>query len=57
MIEKGKIVDSLMGRIPTPTKQAKGSEGGHAGFIVYVSKSNLNNLERALKKLKASIGV
>ena len=36
--------------------QAAGREWGPAGFLVHVSKSNLNNLERALKKFKASIG-
>ena len=46
-----------MGDIPTATKQAAGNEGGSAGFLVHVSKSNFNNLERALKKFKASIVV
>ena len=57
MLEKGLIVNSLLGDIPTATKQAAGKEGGPADFLKYVSKSNLNNLERALKKFKASIGV
>ena len=57
VLEKGLIVNSLLGDIPTATKQAAGREGGPAGFLVHVSKSNLNNLERALKKFKASIGV
>ena len=57
MLEKGLIVNSLLLDIPTGTKQAAGREGGPAGFLVHVSKSNLNNLERALKKFKASIGV
>ena len=57
MLEKGLIVNSLLGDLPTATKQAAGREGGPAGFIVHVSKSNLNNLERVLKKFKASIGV
>ena len=56
MLEKGLIVNLLLGDIPTATKQAAGREGGPAGFLVHVSKSNLNNLERALKKFKASIG-
>ena len=56
MLEKGLIVYSLLGYIPTSTKQAAGREVGTAGFIVHVSKSNLNNLERDLKKFKA-IGV
>ena len=54
MLEKDVIVNSLLGYIPTATKQAAGRERGPAGFLVNVSKSNLNNLERALKKLKAS---
>ena len=57
MLEKGLIVNSLLGDIPTATEQAAGREEGPAGFFVHVSKSNLNNLERALKKFKASIGV
>ena len=48
MLEKGLKVNSLLGDIPTDTKQAAGSI--HADFLVHVSKSNLNNLERALKK-------
>ena len=57
MLEKGLIDDSLLGDIPTATKQAAGREGVPADFHVHVFKSNLNNLERALKKFKASIGV
>ena len=57
MYEKGLIVNSLLGDIPTATKQAAGREWGPAGFLVHVSKSNLNNFERVLKKFKASIGV
>ena len=57
VLEKGLIVNSMLGDIPTATKQAAGREGGPAGFIVHVTKSNLKNLERALKKCKASIGV
>ena len=57
MLEKSLIVNSLLGDIPTATKQAKEREEGPAGFLVHVSKSNLNNLDRALKKFKASIGV
>ena len=56
MLEKGLIVNSL-GRIPTAIKQATGREGGAAGFIVHVSKSNLNNLKRALKNLQVTMGV
>ena len=41
VLEKGLIVNSLLGDISTATKQAAGSEGDPAGFIVYVSKSNL----------------
>ena len=43
--------------IPTATKQAAGKEGGLACFLVHLSKSNLNNLERAFKKFKVNIGV
>ena len=57
MLEKGLIVNSLLGAISTATKQAARREGGTTGFLVHVSKSNLNNLERALKKIKDSIGV
>ena len=56
MLEKDLLVNSLLGDMPTATKQAAGSEGGPAGFLVHVSKIN-NNLERALKNFKASIGV
>ena len=57
MLEKGLIVNSLLREIPTATKQSAVMEGDPAGFLVNISKSNLNNLERALKKLKVSIGV
>ena len=57
VLEKGLIVNSLLGDIPTATEQAAVREGIPAGLLVHVSKSNLNNLERALKKIKASIGV
>ena len=57
MLEKGEIVNSLLGDILTATKQAARREGGTTGFLVHVSKSNLYNFERALKKFKASIGV
>ena len=50
-------MNSFLGDIPLATKQAAGREGGPAGFLVHVSKSNINNIERALKKFKASIGV
>ena len=43
--------------IPVDTKRAAGREVGPAGLIVFVSKSNLSKLERALKKFKASNGV
>ena len=56
MFEKGLIINSLLGDIPTVIKQAAGSEGGPAGFLVHVSKSNLNKLERALKKLRLQLG-
>ena len=57
VFEKGLIVNSLLGDITTAFNQAERREGGPAGFLVYVSKSNLNNFERALKKFKASIGI
>ena len=57
VFKKGPIVNFLLGDIPTATKQAAWREGGPAGFLVHVSKSNLVNLERALKKFKESLGV
>ena len=57
MPEKGLIVNSLLGDIPTATKQAAGMEDIPIDFLVHVSKSNLNILERVLKKFKSSIGV
>ena len=57
VLEKGLIVNSLLEDVPTVTKQAEVKRRERAGFLVHVYKSNLNNLERALKKLKASIGV
>ena len=48
---------SLLGDIATANKQAARREVGHAGFLVHVSKSDLNKLERTLKKLKASMVV
>ena len=50
-------MNSLLGDMTTATKEAAGREEGPAVFLVHVSKSNLNNFERALKKFKASIGV
>ena len=57
VLDKGLIVNSLLGDIATATKQATGRKGGPAGLLVYVSKSNLNNLERALRNFMAVIGV
>ena len=57
VLEKGLIVNSLLGDIPNATKQAAGREEGPAGFLVHVSKSDLNKPERTLKKLKASMVV
>ena len=57
VLEKSLIVNALLQDIPTATKQADGMEGVPAGFLVHVSKSNLNNFESALKKFKSSIGV
>ena len=56
MLEKGLIVNSLLGEYQLTLSIQKGREGDLAGFLVHVSKSNLNNLERALKKFKALIG-
>ena len=56
-LEKGMIGNSLLGDIPTATKQAAERDWGPAVFFLYVSKSNLNNLERSLKKFKALIMV
>ena len=50
-------MNSLLGDIPTATKQAAGKEGVPAGFLVHVSKSNLIKLEGALMKFKTSIRV
>ena len=49
MLEKGLIVNSLLGDMPTANKQSAGSEVSPAGYLIHVSKSNLNKLERALK--------
>ena len=56
MLEKGLIINSLLGDIPTATKQAAGRKEGPAGLLVYVSKSNLNNMERGLKKFRLQLG-
>ena len=55
MLEKGLIVKSLLGNISTDTKQTAGREGVPAVFLVHVSLTNLNHLERTLKKFKVSI--
>ena len=57
MLEKGLIVNSLLGDIPTATKQAEEREGVPEGLLVHVSKSNFNNFERALKKFKLQLGL
>ena len=57
VLEKCLIANSLLGDIKTVTKQAAGRETDPAGFLVHVSKTNLNNLKRALKKFKASVEV
>ena len=38
-------------------QKQEGRAGDYTGFLVHGSKSNLNKLERALKKFKALIGV
>ena len=45
LLEKCLIVNSLLSDILTATKQAAGREEGPAGFVVHVSKSNLNNVK------------
>ena len=45
---------TLLVEIPTATNQVVGRQGDPAGFLVHVSKSNLNNLESTLKKLNVS---
>ena len=57
MLKNFLIVYSLLGDILTATKQAARRYDILSGFLVHVSKSNFNNLERDLKKFKASIGV
>ena len=56
-MKKGLKENSLFGDIPIASKQAAGREVSTTGFLVHVFKSNLNKLERVLKKFKASIGV
>ena len=56
MLEKCLIVNSWLGDIPNASKQAERREMCPVGFLVHVSKSNINNIERALKKFKVSIG-
>ena len=51
LLENRLIVNSLLSDIITATKQAAGREEGPAGFLVTLSKSNLNNPERTLKKI------
>ena len=51
VLEKVLIVNSLLRDILTATKQAAGREGVHAGFLLHVSMSNLNNLESSLKEI------
>ena len=57
VFEKGPIVNNLMGDISTVSKQVGLMKVCPAGFLLHVSKSNLNDLEIALKKFKASIEV
>ena len=57
MFEKGLIVNSLLGDIPYATNQTEERKEDPADFLVHEYKSKLNNLERALKKFKDSIGV
>ena len=57
MLEKGTIVNYLLRDILTDSKQAVGREGGPAGFLVHVFKTNLNNLNIVLMEFKISIVV
>ena len=50
MLEKGLIVNSLFGDIPSATNQTEGRKEDPADFLVHKYKSKLNNLERALKR-------
>ena len=50
-------MNSLLVDIPIATKQAAGRVGIPAYFLVHVSKSNYNNLERASRNLRLQLGV
>ena len=56
MLEKGLIVNSLLGDIPNATKQAAGREWSPAGFLVYVSKSNIIILKEPKRNLRLQLG-
>ena len=43
VLEKGLIVNSLLGDIPTATKKAEGRGGGPDAYLYIKIKSNLNN--------------
>ena len=42
VLKKVLILNFLLGDMPTATKQSAGSEVSLAGYLVHVSKSNLN---------------
>ena len=50
-------MNSLLGEIPNANNQTEGRKEDPADFLVHEYKSKLNNLERALMKVKDSIGV
>ena len=54
LLEKDMIVNRCWETYQLPLSKQR--ERSPAGFLLHVSKSNLNNLERVLKKFKASIG-
>ena len=56
MLEKGLIVNYLFGDIPTAINHQREAKGVLQDSLYSVSTSNLNNLKRALKKFKTSIG-
>ena len=57
MLEKGLNVNSLLGEIQVPLSKTRKGKGFTVGFSVHVSKTIINNLERALNKFNVSTGV
>ena len=57
MLEKGLIVNSLLKDIPTASKKNTEGEGGLAGFLVHVSKSNIYiTLKEPYRNLRLQLG-